>query len=40
VIEVDTVESIKEVVYANIRRMEGTFFTMSMIVIEGKVKQK
>ena len=40
VIEVDTVESVKEVVYANIRRMEGTFFSMSMIVIEGKVKQK
>ena len=36
-IEVDTVESVKEVVFARIRRMEGTFSTMSMIVIEGKV---
>lgn len=36
VVEVDTVESVKEVVYTTIRCMQGIFSTMSMIVIEGK----
>jgi DNA-binding Lrp family transcriptional regulator len=36
VVEADTVESVKEVILASIRRIEGVRTTMSMIVIEGK----
>lgn len=36
VVEVDTVDRVKEVVSANIRRIEGVRSTLTMIVIEGK----
>ena len=36
VVEVDTVDRVKEVVSANIRRIEGVRSTLTMIVMEGK----